>query len=239
MDIYTQRKVVFHLVVIMLLCKLTSCASVQKKPLDSANPIRLTTKQKKLDDRAEVTLGCGGRFQTIAIDKISRMTIDIDITNCLMSKGFFGDEKSNEQLASLLRLLGDDAERFLHAQTDSMLNEKYRGSTVFEALLWKANSGINSRRMLSQAFRMIKEIDGYPMLNFRDFLEDKYGIPKEKEVLIRKDSKGKTVIMETDEERAERYKQLLSIVTQNYNAGKVVLKEYGTYYHIFRDDIEH
>jgi hypothetical protein len=186
-----------------------------------------------------ITIECNGKVQNIKAANANRSSIDKSITRCLMLKGFHGDEKSNQQIAELIKIMGDDTELFLLAPLDSMLNEKYRGETVFKALLLKAKSGYNSSKMMGKAFNMIEEIDGYPLVDFFDFVEKEIATPKMVEIKIRTDKKGNKFIGNTKKEEIQRNKELLNLITEAYFSGKITLKKFGKYYHIFREGINH
>jgi hypothetical protein len=234
MGLYKKWKVITALFICASIFGFSSCYS---KILIATDEEKNQTNQIESDK--SITIECNGKSQNIKVKNANRSTIDKSITRCLMTKGFYGDEKSNRQIAELIKIMGDDTELFMFAPIDSMMNEKYRGETVFEALLLKAQSGFNSSKMMGKAFNMIKEIDGYPIQDFFGFVEKKIGAPKMVEIIIRTDENGTEFIGNTKEEEIQRNKDFLNLIKEAYYSNKIILKDYGKFYHIFREDIDH
>ncbi|MFT6334437.1 MAG: hypothetical protein ACJATI_001176 [Halioglobus sp.] len=116
---------------------------------------------------------CNGKNYTLKANKISRAYFPYDLRDCLLVKGFNGDENANKQLATIIRntiyndLLifgGSDAE--------------FRGPIVFEAFLNKSQDytplnladdgedSIYAHGTVSDVYmgyycKMIKSIDGW------------------------------------------------------------------------------
>ncbi len=184
-------------------------------------------KDHQIDKEKTYKFSCGEREWSIVGKNIIRPYFPIELRNCLLEKGFNGDQEVNQQIASLIRMVKMDD--FLIFGT----NDKFRGPQVFEALLSVGNdfspvidyddgsiTGTKAQAFGGTYLKMIKYIDGkeHNILFMELWQKNRDKIPNEY------DPETLEYNFQYD---VEWSKIMYNAIAQAWKENKIILKEFG------------